>query len=125
MLVETNEAPMDDGSTGGAASSDGRGARRVDIEVLVADGSEERPDVESETRIDVAVGEELYPTAKLRDGRYVAWWFDAHAPPADADATTEWVVGPTRFLAAATLGELWEDPRSFESLTDATATSGN
>jgi hypothetical protein len=121
---------MDEGTAGESGESPGseRGARRVDIEVLVADGSEERPEVESETRIDVAVGEELYPTAKLRDGRYVAWWFDAHAPPADAEATTEWVVGPTRFLAAATLGELWDDPRSFDALTEATelsATGGN
>jgi len=114
---------MDDGSSGGeATSTDPTGARRVDIEVLVADESEDRPAVEDATRIDVAVGEQLYPTAKLQDGRYVAWWFDANAPAADAEVTTEWVVGPTRFLAAATLGELWDDPRSFEALT---ATSGN
>ena len=120
---------MDDGVIGAATPPDGtdRGARRVDIEVLVADG-EDRPAVEDATRIDVAVGEQLYPTAKLQDGRYVAWWFDAHAPPADADVTTEWVVGPTRFLAAATLGELWEDPRSFDALVgggDLRASSGN
>ena len=119
---------MNDGAIEGAAASGGvdRGARRVDIEVLVADG-EDRPAVEDATRIDVAVGERLYPTAKLQDGRYVAWWFDAHAPPADADVTTEWVVGPTRFLAAATLGELWEDPRSFETLVggDPRASSSN
>ncbi|MFD1512367.1 hypothetical protein [Halomarina rubra] len=107
---------MTDGSTSTSAASE-RGPRRVDIEVLVADDTEDRPDVEAASRIDVAVGEQLYPTAKLRDGRYVAWWFDAHAPAVDSEVTTEWVVGPTRFLAAATLGELWEDPRSFEALT--------
>ncbi|MWG35980.1 hypothetical protein [Halomarina oriensis] len=113
---------MDDGSPRGEPTSTGStGAQRVDIEVMVADG-EDRPTVEDATRIDVAVGEQLYPTAKLQDGRYVAWWFDAHAPAADSQTTTEWVVGPTRFLAAATLGELWEDPRSFETLT---AKSGN
>ena len=120
---------MDEGAVGAAGPADDaeRGARRVDIEVLVADESEDRPDVEDATRIDVAVGEELYPTAKLQDGRYVAWWFDAHAPAADDDVTTEWVVGPTRFLAAATLGELWEDPRSFDALVggELRASSGN
>jgi hypothetical protein len=89
----------------------------VPIEITVADECDERPTVESHTRIDVAVQGEIYPTAELADGRYVAWWFDAEEPPAlDSDVTTEWVAAPTRFLAAATLRELWEDPRAFDDL---------
>jgi len=89
----------------------------VPIEITVAEECDERPAVESGTRIDVAVRGEIYPTAELDDGRYVAWWFEADEPPAlDSDVTTEWVAAPTRFLAAATLKELWEDPRAFEDL---------
>jgi hypothetical protein len=87
------------------------------IELLVADGDEARPTVESASRIDVSVNGQMYPTAKLHDGRYIAWWFTTTAPdPTDA-AATEWVAAPTRYLAAATLGELWEDPTLFDSLT--------
>jgi len=89
----------------------------VPIEITVAEECDERPAVESGTRIDVAVRGEIYPTAELDDGRYVAWWFEADEPPAlDSDVTTEWVAAPTRFLAAATLRELWEDPRAFDDL---------
>ncbi|MFC6941600.1 hypothetical protein ACFQE8_16760 [Salinirubellus sp. GCM10025818] len=89
----------------------------VPIEITVADEADERPTVESHTRIDVAVQGEIYPTAELADGRYVAWWFEADEPPEiDSSVTTEWVAAPTRFLAAATLRELWEDPRAFEDL---------
>ena len=90
----------------------------VPIEITVADGADERPAVESDSRIDVAVQGEIYPTAELDDGRYVAWWFEADEPPSlDSDVTTEWVTAPTRFLAAATLRELWEDPRAFNDLS--------
>lgn len=89
----------------------------VPIEITVADESDDRPTVESGSRIDVAVQGEIYPTAEMVDGRYVAWWFEADEPPAiDSAVTTEWVAAPTRFLAAATLRELWEDPRAFDHL---------
>lgn len=89
------------------------------IELLVADGDEERPAVEPSSRIDVSVNGQMYPTAKLDDGRYIAWWFTTSAPePTDA-AATEWVAAPTRYLAAATLGELWDDPTLFDTLTAA------
>lgn len=87
------------------------------IELLVSDGEEERPTVESGSRIDVSVNGEMYPTAKLADGRYIAWWFDTSAPDPTDSVATEWVAAPTRYLAAATLGELWEDPALFDSLT--------
>ena len=87
----------------------------VPIEITVADECDERPTVRPGTRIDVAVQGEIYPTAELADGRYAAWWFEADEPPSlDAEVTTEWVAAPTRFLAAATLRELWEDPRAFD-----------
>jgi hypothetical protein len=90
----------------------------VPIEITVAEECDERPTVRADTRLDVAVQGEIYPTAELADGRYAAWWFEADEPPAlDADVTTEWVAAPTRFLAAATLRELWEDPRAFDDLT--------
>ena len=93
------------------------------IELLVADGDEDRPTVEPASRIDVSVDGQMYPTAKLNDGRYIAWWFTTTAPdPTDA-AATEWVAAPTRYLAAATLGELWEDPALFDSLTTAQPSS--
>lgn len=88
----------------------------VPIEVSI-DAAEERPDVESNTRIDILVETEAYPTARLDDGRYVAWWFDTEAPAPAAPATTEWVAAPTRFLAAGTLHELWENPTAFDRLT--------
>lgn len=76
----------------------------------------ELPAVESRSRLDIVVRGNIYPTARLDDGRYVAWWHDADAPdPTDA-AVEEWVTAPTRFLAAATMHELWEDPAAFASL---------
>lgn len=93
--------------------------RSVQIEVLVADSPEDAPPVKPDSRVDVSVNGQMYPTAKLTDGRYVAWWFEPTAPPADSSVTTEWVAAPTRYLAAATLGELWENPTTFETLTEA------
>ena len=62
----------------------------VPIEITVADEADERPTVESHTRIDVAVQGEIYPTAEMADGRYVAWWFEADEPPEiDSSVTTE------------------------------------
>ena len=89
----------------------------VPIEVSVDAAADEGPSVDAGTRIDILVESETYPTARLDDGRYVAWWFAADAPPPDSAATSEWVVAPTRFLAAGTLHELWEDPVAFETLT--------
>jgi len=89
------------------------------IEVTVADPGEPRPSVVGDSRLDVAVDGELYPTAELTDGGYLAWWFEAADSPApDADATTEWVAAPTRFLAAATLRELWANPAAFDRIAD-------
>lgn len=90
--------------------------RHVPIEITVASESNDRPCVESGTRIDVSVDGQMYPTARLPDGRYAAWWFDADAPALDDPVTTEWVVAPTRFLAAGSLHELWQDPAVFDSL---------
>lgn len=87
----------------------------VPIEVSM-DAAEADPNVESDTRIDLLVDTEAYPTARLDDGRYVAWWFDTDAPAPAEPAATEWVAAPTRFLAAGTLHELWEDPASFDRL---------
>jgi hypothetical protein len=95
------------------------GERGVPIEVTVAEEGDDRPSVVGDSRIDVAVDGRLYPTAELEDGGYLAWWFDAgDAPTPDADATTEWVAAPTRFLAAATLRELWEDPAVFDRIAE-------
>jgi hypothetical protein len=91
--------------------------RYLPIEITVAEEGDERPAVESGTRLDVAVRGGLYPTARLNDGRYAAWWFEAeNSPELDDEATTEWVAAPTRFLAAATLSELWDDPVAFDRL---------
>lgn len=89
----------------------------VPIELIVADDEEDdRPAVADATRIDVVVNGRMFPTVELEDGRYVAWWHDTDAPEPDDPATEEWVAAPTRFLAAATLRELWENPIAFESL---------
>lgn len=91
--------------------------RHVPIEVIVAAETDERPRVEAGSRIDVSVDGQMCPTARLEDGRYIAWWFDADAPAPDDPVTTEWVAAPTRFLAAATIRELWENPAAFDALT--------
>jgi hypothetical protein len=88
----------------------------VRIEVGI-DAADAEPNVESDTRIDILVESEAYPTARLNDGRYVAWWFDTEAPAPAEPAASEWVAAPTRFLAAGTLHELWEDPAAFDRLT--------
>ncbi|MFB6119181.1 hypothetical protein [Halosegnis sp.] len=96
-----------------------RDDRSVPIEVTLAGDDDERPSVVDGSRLDVAVDGRLYPTAELHDGGYLAWWFTAGDTPApDADVTTEWVAAPTRFLAAATLRELWEDPAAFDRLVE-------
>jgi hypothetical protein len=95
------------------------GDRSVPIEVTVADEGDERPSVVDGSRLDVAVDGRLYPTAELQDGSYLAWWFAADDTPApESEATTEWVAAPTRFLAAATLRELWEDPAVFDRIAE-------
>lgn len=88
----------------------------VPIEVSLDADETEGPPVESDTRIDILVETKAYPTARLDDGRYVAWWFTTDCPAPDAPVTSEWVTAPTRFLAAGTLHELWEDPGVMESL---------
>lgn len=93
--------------------------RSVPIEVTLAAEGDDRPSIIGGSRLDVAVDGRLYPTAELKEGGYVAWWFTAgDVPMPDADATTEWVAAPTRFLAAATLRELWEDPTVFDRLAE-------
>ncbi|MFQ3318284.1 MAG: hypothetical protein ACI8UR_001613 [Natronomonas sp.] len=98
-----------------STETDAHDAADVPIEVSL-DAEDEGPPVESNTRIDILVETETYPTARLDDGRYVAWWFTADAPEPDDPAASEWVTAPTRFLAAGTLHELWENPRALDSL---------
>lgn len=93
------------------------GTQSIQIEILVADEAEDRPTVDSGSRVDVDVAGEMYPTARLEDGRYIAWWFNTAAPEPNDPLATEWVAAPTRYLAAATLRELWDDPQLFTSLT--------
>lgn len=109
-----NQATTADGGEGDD------GERHIPIEISVGDDAEQRPPVDDVTRVDVEVEGEMYPTARLADGRYVSWWFKADAPALDDPVTTEWVAAPTRFLAAGTLHELWEDPAAFDHLTDGT-----
>jgi hypothetical protein len=100
---------------------EGAGERHIPIEIAVGDDAEERPPVDAETRVDVEVDGRMYPTARLEDGRYVSWWFDTDPPDLDDPVATEWVAAPTRFLAAGTLHELWEDPAAFDDVTGARA----
>ncbi|AUV81793.1 hypothetical protein C2R22_09140 [Salinigranum rubrum] len=90
--------------------------RHVSIEIIEPPSPDGSPGLDPATRVDTMVQDRLLPTARLDDGRYVAWWFDADAPDPYDDATTEWVVAPTRFLAAATFQELTEDPARFDEL---------
>jgi len=100
------------------AAAEREAERHVPVEVSVGAGDAEHPSVDENTRVDVQVEGRMYPTARMTDGRYVAWWFDHEAPDPDAPATTEWVAAPTRFLAAGTIHELWADPTAFDSLVD-------
>jgi hypothetical protein len=109
--MTTTEACEDGGG-------DPAGERHIPIEIAVGDDARHRPPVDDETRVDVEVDGQMYPTARLADGRYVAWWFDTDAPALDDPVTTEWVAAPTRFLAAGTLHELWQDPAAFDALGD-------
>jgi hypothetical protein len=97
----------------------------VPIEILVPTGGDDTPAVEAHSRLDIVVRGEMYPTARLQDGRYVAWWHEADAPAPEDPAVEEWVTAPTRFLAAATVHELWEDPAAFASLRPAGAGSAD
>jgi len=106
-----------DESPGAGGAGEG-GEHQVPIEISVATAGDDRPPVDDETRVDVEVEGRMYPTARLGDGRYVAWWFDTDAPALEDPVTTEWVAAPTRFLAAGTLHELWEDPAAFDAVTD-------
>jgi hypothetical protein len=93
-----------------------RGSRHVSIEICDPPAPDGRPKIDDATRVDTMVKDRLFPTARLEDGRYVAWWFDTDAPDPYDETTSEWVVAPTRFLAAATFRELTEDPARFEEL---------
>jgi hypothetical protein len=93
--------------------------RHVSIEIREPPAADEGPTVDPATRVDTMVKDRLLPTARLDDGRYVAWWFDTDAPAPTDPATSEWVVAPTRFLAAATFRELTEEPARFDELLDA------
>jgi|GEM_PF-1211581 len=116
-MIPTGETSDETPAAGATGSNEG-GERRIPIEISVATDGDERPPVDDGTRIDVEVDGRMYPTARLADGRYVAWWFDTDAPALDDPATTEWVAAPTRFLAAGTLHELWQDPSAFDAVTD-------
>lgn len=106
-----DERPVDDGPT--------HGSRHVSIEIREPPAPDESPRLDARTRVDTMVKDRLLPTARLEDGRYVAWWFDTDAPDPHDAATSEWVVAPTRFLAAATFRELTEDPARFDELVGA------
>ena len=95
--------------------------RHISVEIIEPPTTEEGPQVDPATRVDTMVKDRLLPTARLEDGRYVAWWFDTDAPEPHDPATSEWVVAPTRFLAAATFRELTEDPARFDELLDEAA----
>lgn len=114
------------GSGRGSDGSAGEADLPVSIEITIATEAGEHPPVEDGTRVDVSVDGEMYPTARLEDGSYVAWWFraDESAPAPDDPVTTEWVSAPTRFLAAGTLHERWEDPAAYESMLRASAIEG-
>lgn len=109
--VTDSERPMSDSTPN----------RHVSIEILEPPTPDGTPTLDPETRVDTMVKDRLLPTARLVDGRYVAWWFDTDAPDPYDEATTEWVVAPTRFLAAATFRELTEDPARFDELVSADA----
>jgi hypothetical protein len=96
----------------------GRGNRHVSIEIREPPAPDGTPELDRQTRVDTMVKDRLLPTARLDDGRYVAWWFDTDAPDPYDEATSEWVVAPTRFLAAATFRELTEDPARFDQLLE-------
>ncbi|WP_204959935.1 hypothetical protein [Salinigranum salinum] len=106
-----DERPVADGPT--------HGSRHVSIEIREPPAPDESPRLDARTRVDTMVKDRLLPTARLEDGRYVAWWFDTDAPDPHDAATSEWVVAPTRFLAAATFRELTEDPARFDELVGA------
>ena len=93
-----------------------RSNRQVSIEICDPPSHDDTPQLEDGTRVDTMVKDRLFPTARLEDGRYVAWWFDTNAPDPYDETTSEWVVAPTRFLAAATFRELTEDPARFDEL---------
>jgi hypothetical protein len=95
-----------------------RGNRHVSIEICDPPAPDDAPQLDDGTRVDTMVKDRLLPTARLEDGRYVAWWFDTNAPDPYDETTSEWVVAPTRFLAAATFRELTEDPARFDELVD-------
>jgi hypothetical protein len=130
---ETDASDADDGIDEIEASeqvrptdTDGRpsGSRHVSIEICDPPARDSAPQLNDGTRVDTMVKDRLLPTARLDDGRYVAWWFDTDAPDPYDETTTEWVVAPTRFLAAATFRELTEDPARFDELLDGDAADG-
>lgn len=120
--VTSDPGTMTYNAVADGGDADGAGERHVSIEVTVGDDAETRPPVDAATRVDVEVDGQMYPTARLGDGRYAAWWFDTDAPDLDDPVATEWVAAPTRFLAAGTLHELWEDPAAFDGLAGRTGT---
>jgi hypothetical protein len=90
--------------------------RHISVEIIEPPAADDELEIEPATRVDTMVKDRLLPTARLEDGRYVAWWFDTDAPDPHDPVTSEWVVAPTRFLAAATFRELTEDPARFDEL---------
>lgn len=100
------------------ARDTGSESQHIPVEINVVTDADRAPPVADDSRIDVSVGDRIYPTAALETGEYVAWWFEADAPAPDDPVTTEWVVAPTRFLAAGTLHELWQDPAAFDRLAE-------
>jgi hypothetical protein len=113
VAVTAGEPTMSEDAT---EPDETRGNRHVSIEILEPPAPDGTPALDPDTRVDTMVKDRLLPTARLDDGRYVAWWFDTDAPEPYDEATSEWIVAPTRFLAAATFRELTEDPARFDEL---------
>jgi hypothetical protein len=113
VAVTVGEPTMSEDAT---EPDETRGNRHVSIEILEPPAPDGTPALDPDTRVDTMVKDRLLPTARLDDGRYVAWWFDTDAPEPYDEATSEWIVAPTRFLAAATFRELTEDPARFDEL---------
>ena len=72
-MIPTTEH-RDDAGVGEAG-----GERSIPIEISVVTDGDEWPPVDDGTRVDVEVDGQMYPTARLSDGRYVAWWFETHS----------------------------------------------
>lgn len=88
----------------------------LSVEIIITGDSKGGPDIVDGSRVDVSIECQVYPTARLNDSAFVAWWFNADAPDIESSDVQKWVKAPTRFLAAGTLHEIWENPSMIDSL---------